>query len=296
MLSSFANRSQSAPLHRHMSGSQLQHHNNNKSFGSSLTDTPIDFCDFGVAVTEPSQSLSLSSISDQQHDVLIKCEPMVGGASDVDMTLASSPLLQHHQQQQRQQSHLIHQFAQRDSTAMSVSRSVPSTPQPSLFGSQMHLVGRGSSSSSSTVATPFGGGGSISMYADMSKSVPTTPTGLSRAAAMMSDTPFRYSPLELINRDFLINGNTVAEPTSRQLMLSDAFFDTTSCQSVHQQRTPTGENDSDSKHADAAADAVEEAERRLATAIGDINDELSAFGDETGATDPIVGSDLLHTL
>lgn len=285
ILTSFANRSQSAPLHRHMPTNHQQPSAHNKSYGSSLTETPIDFGDFGVAATERS-----NSIPDQQH-VLIKCEPMVG-STDVDMKLAVSPLLQHHHRQQhQQQTHLNHQFAQRDPISMSASRSVPSTPQPSLYGNQLHMAG----SSNSSVAAHFGGvAGSTSMYADMSKSVPTTPTGLSRAAAMLSDTPFRYSPLELMNRDFLINGNTVAEPANRQLMLSNTFFDAT-CQD-QQQRTPSGADEDDNdKNVDAAAAAVEEAERRLATAIGDINDELSRFGDESGA-DPIVGSDLLHTL
>lgn len=289
--SAFANRSQSAPLHRQMmarnSGGGLGGSFHNTSACTSLAQTPIpsEFCDF----TSDGAGTSSSS-----QDVLIKCEPLA--MNDVDMKLATGgggDVL-----------HALHQFVPRD-PPLSVSRSVPSTPQP--YGQHMNAnvlaayglgVG-GDGGGGNGCGSGLLVGGQSSMFADVSKSVPTTPTGLSRSSAMLSGTtPFRYSPLEL-NRDFLINGNTV-EPSCKTL--SDTFFEAGGQQHSHnhhhhhqhnhnqqlqQQQRQLDGSSLDAKHSPqlVASDV---------TVIGDIDELSSSFGD--ASADPIIGSDLLNNL
>lgn len=325
--SAFASRSQSAPLHRHMLGIGVAtavavDGSRTGSFASSLAPTPIptEFSDFNGCGSEAAENLLLETTASTGSSQ-IKCEPMCVGSyssaagSDVDMQSASSSLqmlsTQHqrmqnnHQHQQQQHPHQQHQqnhfmsARQSSSSTMSVSRSVPSTPQPSqmipMFGNQLQQLGN------SAVTTPFGATHQ-SMYGhagcDISKSVPTTPTGLMSGGGRGSQhttmsTPFRYSPLELLNRDFLINGNTVVDSSQSQTSAAaasqstsrmTAFFDVNS-QSADGQQSPSNGGVGAGKLVAGAGGA-------------DVNDDLSsAFGDEAGADNhPIVGSDLLRNV
>lgn len=89
-----------------------------------------------------------------------------------------------------------------------VSRSVPSTPLPTIHGyNRLNAIPAFNTTTNSqtiirnTANTQMVAGAGKHSF-DMSKSVPTTPNAL-----IGSNTPFRYSPEH--HRDFLINGNTI---------------------------------------------------------------------------------------
>lgn len=229
----FGNRSQSAPLHCQMPNTKTHMYSNNSSM--SCTQSPI--------LNDYSEMMDIVGSSADQHT--IKMEQCA-----TDLTVSNS--LMRTQMPANQNLSLLN-LSERDSSSFisnNMSRSVPSTPQPSQF---------------------FGNSGatSMTMY-DISKSVPTTPLA---NAFCGTNTPFRYSPSEM-NRDFLINGNTV-EPVCGNSM-SSAFFGSSS---QHSQ-----------DHSDHQNSNLSDRDLRIVTE--DI-DELSSFGD---AADPIIGSDLLNHL
>lgn len=229
----FGNRSQSAPLHCQMTNTKPQIYNITTSM--SCTQSPVP--------NEYSGLMDMVGSSSDHH--LIKIEQ---GATDLSV---SSSMMRSNMSMNPNITLL--NLNDRDSSSFitnSMSRSVPSTPQPSQFFGN----------SNSTPMTMF----------DISKSVPTTPLANGFCG---TNTPFRYSPSEM-NRDFLINGNTV-EPVCGNSM-SSAFFGSSS-QHSHDHSDQQNSNLSD---------------RDLRIVSEDI-DELSSFGD---AADPIIGSDLLNQL
>lgn len=91
-----------------------------------------------------------------------------------------------------------------------ISRSVPSTPLPTIPNYRMNAISsfNNVSNTNPNVRTASNASIMAKNSFDMSKSVPTTPILMST-----NTTPFRYSPEH--HRDFLINGNTVDNNTTK---------------------------------------------------------------------------------
>lgn len=230
----FGNRSQSAPLHCQIPIAKSQMYVNASSMSCTQSPVANDYSEY------------MDIVSSSSNDRLVKMEP---GATD--LTVSSS--LMRSNMTINQHLSLLNIPDRESNTFLgnNMSRSVPSTPQPSHF---------------------FGNSGSTPMTMfDNSKSVPTTPLANGFCG---TNTPFRYSPSEM-NRDFLINGNTV-EPTVCNNSMSAAFFGSSSQHS---------QDPSDQQNSNLS-------DRDLRIVTEDI-DELSSFGD---AADPIIGSDLLNHL
>ena len=176
-------RSQSVPLHCQMPVVS----NTNKhilkdmysSASSSVAPTPIphEYADFSddnfIDILAANAAAGVSSSSVKLEDSLPSILEDNLGAVGGDSVLHISEIIPELQLRQN---------------LPNISRSVPSTPQPTFcVGKNNGTCGIGNNKIAST-------------QFDISKSVPTTPIA-------MSGTPFRYSPEQ--NRDFLINGNTV---------------------------------------------------------------------------------------
>lgn len=242
----FGNRSQSAPLHCQMPNAKTQMYNITSSMSCTQSPVPNEY-------SELMDMVGGSSVVDLHF---VKMEQ--GGATD--LSVSSSSLMRTTNMPTMNQ-HITHlNLGDRDASAFianssSMSRSVPSTPQPSQF---------------------FGNSGSTPMTMfDISKSVPTTP--LANGFCGGNSTPFRYSPSEQMNRDFLINGNTVEPMCAGNNSMSSAFFGSSS---QHDSQDNTDQQNSNLSD-------------RVLRIVSDDIDELSSFGD---AADPIIGSDLLNQL
>lgn len=170
---SMENRSQSAPLHYHMPKSSTYKLNVYSSASNSVAQTPVpaDYSDF----SDGSSFIDLLESPGSTTNIKMETGDILPGLLDSDLSVRLAEMVPDLN---------VRQLG-------SMSRSVPSTPQPLFSGHQQHQQ-------------PHQQRRGIDQRQhksfDMSKSVPTTPIG-------MQGTPFRYSPEH--NRDFLINGNTI---------------------------------------------------------------------------------------
>lgn len=168
---SMENRSQSAPLHYHMPKSSTYKLNLYSSASNSVAQTPVpaDYSDF----SDGSSFIDMLESPGSTANIKMESGDILPGLLDSDLSVRLAEM--------------VPDLSVRQLGSMS--RSVPSTPQPLFSGhvqqQQQHRRGIDHRQHKSF---------------DMSKSVPTTPIG-------MQGTPFRYSPEH--NRDFLINGNTI---------------------------------------------------------------------------------------